>query len=60
MKLGQGLGLHKSAKVPFGTPAQISGLQLWLDSDYGVNAKTSADFISANNEYLSSSSTDFE
>jgi hypothetical protein len=59
MKLGQGLGLHKSAKIPFGTPAQISGLQLWLGSDYGVNAKTSADFNGSTN-YLSSASVDFD
>jgi hypothetical protein len=57
---GLGLGLSRAKRFGAGfVPNQISGLELWLDSDYGVNAKTSADFVRANSETLSSASSDF-
>jgi hypothetical protein len=46
--------------VPFNPLTDIDGLQLYLNKNTNVNTKVAADFVSANSEYLSSSSTDFD
>lgn len=56
MKLGQGLSLTKGI-LQFRGPNALPGLELWLDSDYGVNNKLCANFINPNNEYLSFSTS---
>ena len=46
--------------VPFNPLTDIDGLSLYLNKNTNVNTKIAADFVAANSEYLSSSSTDFD
>ena len=60
--LGLGLGVQKLLnKLLAGLP-KLGNLQLWgkFNQEDTLNAKMAAEFVSANNEYLSSASTDFD
>jgi hypothetical protein len=63
MRLGLGQLFSKIGRIfKLFLPSSISGLELWLDAtdETTLNSKLSADFVSANSGYLSSSSTDFD
>ena len=58
-----GYGYRYSAKpsvFAFNPLTDIAGLSLYLNKNTNVNTKIAADFVSANSEYLSSASTDFQ